>query len=409
MKKYIKYIIIGALVLVSFLIFILSGDSYHYDGVARSQQEIYDIIDTAVKKGKGEIYFETSINPGFIDLFKIMDNATADGYYAGCELYALRYEYQYSANGFDVHVHLSEPSRFASFMTEFRVKRIASKFEDLSDYEKIKGVHDYLVLLNRYVAFEGGAYSALYKGRSSCSGYAFSFYAIMRELGLDVTFETGGAHAWNRVKLDGKWYNIDVTWDDTDTDNVSYAYFLKCDADWAGHHHGGSDAESSVAPTGKTAKEYYSMVPNYILITEIIIILLFLIPVAVLGIHLYKKKKKEAPIATGQVMVAGSWSFLMPVEENGRFEVIRKMSTDPQKKDIWYFSDGKYFRETEIPSENINNSQEVRPEQFFEELDFIISVSRSSNARKLCDNLNLANNLLKQDYKYGKYTELNHN
>lgn len=31
----------------------------------------------------------------------------------------------------------------------------------------------------------------------------------------DGTVEVGGYHAWNKVKLDGKWYNVDATWDST--------------------------------------------------------------------------------------------------------------------------------------------------------------------------------------------------
>ena len=405
-KKIRRIIILSVIVVLGLVWFILSRDSYNYDGVARSETEIYNLINTAVSKGKGEIYFETSINPGFIDLFKIMDNATKDGSYDGCEIYAMRYEYEPSAYGYKVHLHLSEPSRFGSFMTEWRVKQIASHFEDLDDYEKIKGVHDYLVLLNRYFPTEGGAYSALFKGRSSCSGYAFSFYAIMRELGVPVTLETGSSHAWNRVQLNGKWYNIDVTWDDNGVDEISYNYFLKCDADWYGHHHGGSDAESSVAPRGKSAREYYGMVPNYILITEIIIILIFVIPVAILGIYLYKRKKKEAPISKGQAMVAGNWSYMMPLETEGRFEVLRKFCSSPSKTDIWGWEDGKFFHAINNPSENLHNKLEITPQQFFEEVDFIISVSRSNNSRKLCDALTMARNLLAQgNYNFGTYSQ----
>ena len=409
-KKIIKIVVLTVILFLVGLWFILSRDSYYADGVLNSERDVYATINDAVSKGKGEIYFKTSISPTFIDLFAIMDNATANGSYAGCELYALRYEYEYCPEGYDIHLHLSEPSKFASWMTEMRVKMIASKFEDLDDYEKIKGVHDYLVLLNRYVAFEGGAYSALYKGSSSCSGYAFSFYAIMRELGVPVTMETGGAHAWNRVQLNGEWYNIDVTWDDNGVDDVSYNYFLKCDADWRGHHHGGATATASVAPTGKSAREYYGMVPNYILIGEIIIISIFVIPVAILAIHLFKKKKREAPIEKGQAMVTGNWMFLMPqfaasafdaglnepagINQNaensgnmGRFEVIRKFSADRRKKDIWGLENGRFFREIVDETANKNERLEIPPNVFFDELDFLITVSRSNNSRELCDSL----------------------
>lgn len=39
----------------------------------------------------------------------------------------------------------------------------------------------------------------------------------------------GEAHAWNIVKIEGKWYQIDVTWDDPVPDipeRIGYDYFL---------------------------------------------------------------------------------------------------------------------------------------------------------------------------------------
>lgn len=35
-------------------------------------------------------------------------------------------------------------------------------------------------------------------------------------------------HTWNLVKVDGKYYNLDVTWDDQE--NVVYTYFLRSDS-----------------------------------------------------------------------------------------------------------------------------------------------------------------------------------
>ncbi|MCR5727893.1 MAG: hypothetical protein K6G24_10550 [Lachnospiraceae bacterium] len=404
-KKWVIRVIVLVLVLgFVFVRFVIFSDSYHYDGVATSFQEVNNLIDSSIGKGKGEIYFETTLVPTFIDFDDILRRNTADGSYAGCELYAMRYEYEYSENGYKVHLHLSEPSLYANFMAEMRVKKIASKFEDLSEYEKIKAVHDYIVLLNRYVAFEGGAYSALCKGRSSCTGYAFAFYAIMRELGIPVTIEIGGNHAWNRVQYQGKWYNMDCTWDDDGVHEISYSYFMKCDKDWRGHHHGGSDAEESIAPTGKTARDYYDMVPNYNLIDDIILIAAFVIPVGILAFFLIRKKKKEAPIAKGQMMTVGNWSFLLPEETPERFEVIRKMCSSPLKKDVWGIENNAYFHIVENEAENVHDRLDVNAAQFFDELDFVMTVCRGSNARELGDALLRARGVLERgQYKPGDY------
>ncbi len=45
-----------------------------------------------------------------------------------------------------------------------------------------------------------------------------------------VTGTAQSDHAWNQVELDGKWYLVDLTWDDAVWDDYGYAgheYFLK--------------------------------------------------------------------------------------------------------------------------------------------------------------------------------------
>ncbi len=58
------------------------------------------------------------------------------------------------------------------------------------------------------------------KGKCVCRGYAGIIRDVFSELGIDVRVVTGVlndnsgiGHAWNKIKLDGQWYNIDVTWD----------------------------------------------------------------------------------------------------------------------------------------------------------------------------------------------------
>ena len=44
----------------------------------------------------------------------------------------------------------------------------------------------------------------------------------------------GVEHQWNKIMLDGKWYNIDVCWNDTGMN--LYKYFLKGDGAFRNTH-----------------------------------------------------------------------------------------------------------------------------------------------------------------------------
>lgn len=125
--------------------------------------------------------------------------------------------------------------------------------DQASDMQKAKAVHDWLVRNCSYdlsVTVETAAskpnafdeYGSLVQRTAVCQGYALAFATCMDRLGIecDVVTEDGkvntnDSHIWNRVKIDGYWYNIDVTADDPVPDQgydgaVNSACFLKSDA-----------------------------------------------------------------------------------------------------------------------------------------------------------------------------------
>lgn len=142
--------------------------------------------------------------------------------------------------------------------------------------EKVKVIHDYIVKrlaydesLTRYSAYEG-----LTQGTTVCQGYALLGYRMLTLAGIETKIVEGTAggqnHVWNKVKLDGRWYNIDMTWNDPTPDRkneVSYTYYLVTDKLLARDHTwtrkndsaAVSDYRSLLAQKAKTSAKYRNL------------------------------------------------------------------------------------------------------------------------------------------------------
>lgn len=134
------------------------------------------------------------------------------------------------------------------------VIKTAAQLKGSNDYETVKNIHDYLVLNFVYTlpsnGRDMGVHSldqALNSGKVVCDGYAKAFYFLTNACGIETILLGGEAtndsgtesHAWNKVKINNKWYAIDVTWDDPypdETGTVRYEYFLVTDSDIAYDH-----------------------------------------------------------------------------------------------------------------------------------------------------------------------------
>jgi len=113
-------------------------------------------------------------------------------------------------------------------------KAIRNNISNLqTDYQKAhwayKWVIDNIHYDNTLTNFS--PYGGLTEKGTVCSGYAALYSIIANKLGLDCKYiegsvysSKGNNHAWNIIKLDGKWYCIDTTWGDKVGEDE---YFLK--------------------------------------------------------------------------------------------------------------------------------------------------------------------------------------
>jgi len=94
----------------------------------------------------------------------------------------------------------------------------------LTDLEKVLLVHDYIGKNAYYQPdkklIEDFYYhtldSALLEGVTVCQGYTLAMTYILNRLGIEcISCRCDEVnHVWNCVKIDGKWYHIDLTWND---------------------------------------------------------------------------------------------------------------------------------------------------------------------------------------------------
>lgn len=71
-------------------------------------------------------------------------------------------------------------------------------------------------------------YGAAVEGKAVCEGYAKLFQYLCYAVGINSTqvigVAGGGNHMWSAALIDGEWYQVDATWDDTGK-LMSYSYF----------------------------------------------------------------------------------------------------------------------------------------------------------------------------------------
>lgn len=127
--------------------------------------------------------------------------------------------------------------------------------DDMTELDKIKIIHDFIVKRNSYYTGEDDNLSEGYSiyspasilfGKGGvCNVYATLFDKMSEKSGLNTYYSTGEIkengqlHIRNMVQIEDDWYNIDLTWDDpvltsnkkiiNEEDFVSYDYFLISD------------------------------------------------------------------------------------------------------------------------------------------------------------------------------------
>lgn len=110
------------------------------------------------------------------------------------------------------------------------------------EHADILAVHDYIInntkydLENKEENKSYLAYGALFNHLATCNGYTDLMAIFLSKMGYDnYKVATTGVeqdqkgHVWNAIKIDDKWYHLDLTWDDPvdkKANHLYHKYFL---------------------------------------------------------------------------------------------------------------------------------------------------------------------------------------
>lgn len=147
--------------------------------------------------------------------------------------------------GFDYNVNKTAEDGYKK-----QIKNIATTFKNCtSDLEKANAINEYLLNNAKYALAEyksgtkfledgmsiHSPYTILVHKKGVCTAYAELFKLMADEIGLETKVVVGqafsygkwGSHEWNIVKIDGKWYHLDASWNKkSENPESNNRYFL---------------------------------------------------------------------------------------------------------------------------------------------------------------------------------------
>lgn len=220
----------------------MSEDLYWYNNLTENEQKAYRVIHSKILDFPKKITINNLSSDELSNVFQALSYDNPHFLFLGNSSTLESTSY---SNNF-VPQYTMDKTTYNKYMKEMNDKlaQISVETAGLSEYEKELYVHDYLINNCQYddtgSDIRCTAYGALINNRANCEGYSRATQFLLSNLRVKCRVVIGDAvdaegksegHMWNVVSIDGKEYNLDVTWDDPvmkDTDiqgkPVSYMY-----------------------------------------------------------------------------------------------------------------------------------------------------------------------------------------
>lgn len=272
---------------------------YQYSSLSTSEKEVYNALVDAIKNTTNVVNVQNkniSYNKGLSLLQKVLaDNpqyfwvskSTSILYNPQNNIvssYILYYTDGKTTDTIDANFNLTSTANRETINNQIiqlnnKIEEVTNTIPvDATDIEKERLIHDYIVNTVTYdtsvasKTFEYGdtlphafdIYGAAIEGKAVCEGYAKLFQYLCYCTGINSTqiFGTsnGSNHMWNAVKVDNEWYQVDVTWNDTNSATVSYYGFFNLTSDQMGIDHKSDSTNINVPNCRGTKYSVYNII-----------------------------------------------------------------------------------------------------------------------------------------------------
>lgn len=220
------------------------GEIALYSASAYTEEEMMDYLYQQMKKRSSQIDIsEYRLAIGAVrTLISSTLNEHPDLYFVNN-----RYSY-YSGDGYITSLVFTYSDAYddAAFDREAG-KALAAADGCANDLQKAIVLHDWLtvnceydqenLLANTLPEESFRAYGVFVNRIAVCQGYALAYKYLLNQVGIDCYMVTSDEidHAWNLIKLDGQYYQVDVTWDDPVWDLVGrsvHTYMFRSDGNF---------------------------------------------------------------------------------------------------------------------------------------------------------------------------------
>lgn len=241
-----------------------------YESLTDEEKQLYDMIRDAVENFEESVSFETPIPRDTVrKIYRLVYAQERQLFWFSNVFYSPEKEISvYTLS----YLFTKDAASVMRAELDLAASEILSGLpEDADNFEKLVYFHDRIVTgceFSQTDVNSSSAYGVLVGGVGQCEGYASAMAFLCSEAGIPNYMVTGhdaagATHAWNKVLLDGEWYNIDCTWDDPilkrdQKDFVRHDYMLVTDAEIEGvTHFTDEELYGSVPPCTATAGNYF--------------------------------------------------------------------------------------------------------------------------------------------------------